>query len=257
MEVLTVRRGNAPRPSPVSGIDSDTARIRIEYQHREREIQPDFYSWAKPANLLMHQQTVRSCLRLLQQAGMFPLTGRRVADIGSGGGTWLLEFMQWGASPADVAGLDLTPARIECTRACLPQADLRVGNAAALPWPDESFDLVSQFTLFMNTFDRGLAARMANEMLRVLKPGGAILWFDARVGNPRNRQIRAIRVGEIRSLFPGCTVDLRPALLAPPLSRLLAGWAWPLAEALQALPLLCTHYAGLIRKPAGRDFRRK
>lgn len=248
---------NSLTHATASGIDSDTARIRAEYQRRDREVPPDFYSLAKPANLLMHQQIERSCVRLLHRAGMFPLNRRRVVDIGCGGGMWMIKFMHWGACPADVARIDLMPARIERARACVPQADIRIGNAAALPWPDESFDLVSEFTVFMNIFDRGLAAAMANEMLRVLKPGGAILWFDPRVNNPRNHQIRAIRAGEIRSLFPGCTVDLTPALLAPSLTRLLAGWAWPLAEALQELPFLCTHYAGLIRKPVDRGSRRK
>jgi len=230
-------------------MDSDTARIYAEYQRRDREIDYAFYSWAKPANLLVHQQTVRSCIRLLQRSGVFPLHGRRVADIGCGNGTWLLEFTQWGAEPANLAGIDLMPARVERARARLPQADIRTGTAAELPWPDRSFDLVSQFMMFMNIFDPALAATAAHEMLRVLKPGGVILWFDVRVGNPRNPQMRAIRAAEIRSLFPGCAIDLSPTLLAPPLSRVLAGKAWPLAEALHAIPLLCTHYAGIIRKP--------
>lgn len=233
-----------------SRLDSDTARICAEYRRRDREIDPAFYSWAKPANLLMHQQAVRGCIRMLRRAGEFPLHGRSVADIGCGNGTWMLEFSQWGAAPAHLAGIDLMPDRVQRARLRLPQADIRVGSAAELPWPDCSFDLVSQFMMFMNIFEPALAAAAAREMLRVLKPGGVVLWFDVRISNPRNPQIRGIRAAEIRSLFPGCRVELSPALLAPPLSRILAGWAWPLAEALHAIPLLCTHYVGIIRKPS-------
>jgi len=53
-------------------------------------------------------------------------------------------------------------------------------------------------------------------MLRVLKPGGAILWFDLRVDNPRNPQVKGLRKKEIASLFPGCDVDLTPTLLGAP-----------------------------------------
>lgn len=229
--------------------DSEAARIRAEYERRDREIPADFYSWSRPANLLMHQQTLRSCIRLLKRAGMFPLNGRRVADIGCGGGTWLLEFVQWGADPADLSGIDLMPDRLNRARRRIPQADLRLGNASELPWPDESFDLLTQFMLFMNVFDPALKRAIANEMLRVLKPRGAMLWFDLRISNPRNPQAKGIGAAEIRSLFPDCKIELAPALLAPPLGRLIAEWGWPLAEALHALPFLRTHYAGLIRKP--------
>ena len=196
----------------------------------------------------MHQQTVRSCIAALQRGSMFPLSGCRVADIGCGVGTWLLEFVQWGADPAELAGIDLMPARLERARRRLPAADLRAGNASELPWAAESFDIVSQFTVFTSILDPALKRAVAAEMVRILKPGGAILWFDFRFDNPRNPDVKALRKEEIGSLFPGCKMELKPALLAPPLSRLIAAPSWLLAEALHSLPFLCTHYAGLIRK---------
>ncbi len=233
----------------MSAADFEAVRILAEYERRGREIPVDFYCWSRPANLLMHQQTARSCVRLLTRAGMFPLRDQRIADIGCGEGTWLLEFLQWGADPANLSGIDLVPARVERARWRIPRADIRLGNAVALPWPDRSFDLLTQFMLFMNILVPELKQAIANEMLRVLKPGGAILWFDLRVDNPRNPQARGVRAAEIHSLFAGCAVELAPTVLAPPLSRLIAGWAWPVAEGLHALRFFCTHYAGLIRRP--------
>lgn len=227
---------------------AETERIRTEYERRDRELPVDFYSWVKPANLLMHQQVVRACIRMLHRAGMFPLDGFRIADIGCGSGTWLVEFLQWGADPGMLSGIDLVPARVDRARRRLPQVDVRLGTAAELPWPDHTFDLVTQFMLFMNIFDPSLKRTVAGEMLRVLKPGGAILWFDPRVNNPRNSMAQGVRASEIRSLFAGCKVDLTPVLLAPPIARLIAGWAWPIAESLHALTFLRTHYTGLIRK---------
>ena len=229
--------------------DSETARIAAEYERREREIPADYYSWSRPANLLIHQQTQQACIGLLARAGLFPLDARRVLDVGCGNGNWMLEFLQWGADPSSVSGIDLMPSRVERARARIPQADIRQGSAARLPWADASFDLVSQFMLFMNVFEPQLKSEIAKEMLRVLKPGGAILWFDLRVNNPRNPQTRGLRVAEIRALFPACRVELQSAVLAPPLSRAIAGWARPIAEALHVFPILRTHYAGLIRRP--------
>jgi hypothetical protein len=62
---------------------------------------------------------------------------------------------------------------------------------------------------------------------------------------------------EIRSLFAGCEIALASVLLAPPPGRLIAGWSWPLAELLHALPCFRTHYAGLIRKRRSADDDRR
>ena len=46
-----------------------------------------------------------------------------------------------------------------------------------LPWPDDSFDLVAQFTALCN-IKPDLRRLAAAEILRVLRPRGAVLWFD-------------------------------------------------------------------------------
>jgi ubiquinone/menaquinone biosynthesis C-methylase UbiE len=227
---------------------TELAQIAAEYERRAREIPADYYSWASAGNLLMYTQTMRAVIGMLSREGLFPLTGLRIADFGCGDGTWLLEYMQWGAQASDLAGIDLMPERIARARERVPQADLRQGSASELPWPDHSFDIVSQFLVFMNMADPALKGAVAGEMLRVLRPGGAILWFDLRVDNPRNPRAHGVRAAEIRKLFRGYRVRLAPALLAPPLARRVAGWSWPLADALQSVPWLCTHYAGLVRK---------
>src|SRR5258706_3117913 len=102
---------------------SDILRISAEYERRAREIPQDYYSWGKPSNLL--------------------LNGRKVADIV---GTWVLEFAQRGADPADLGGIDLKPERLACVRRRIPEADLYLGSTSELPWPGDSFDLVSQLS---------------------------------------------------------------------------------------------------------------
>jgi hypothetical protein len=49
-------------------------------------------------------------------------------------------------------------------------------------------------------------------MLRILKPGGAILWFDFRVNNPANPHMCGVAAREIRSLFAGCEITLASVL---------------------------------------------
>jgi SAM-dependent methyltransferase len=229
-----------------SSTDQEIQRIRVEYERREREMPANRYAWNHPEHYFLQCQTSRACIAQLNRAGMFPLTGRRVADIGCGSGQWLLEFAQWDAQT--LAGIDLDERRIQRAKTKLPAADLHAGDARSLPWQNESFDLVSQFTLFTSILSTPMKKDIAAEMMRVVKPNGLILWNDFRVDNPRNRNVAGIRASEIRALFPGCTVDLHSVTLAPPLARAIVPLSWAGALMLESLPFLRTHYLGIIRK---------
>jgi hypothetical protein len=86
-------------------------------------------------------------------------------------------------------------------------------------------------------------------MLRVLKPGGAVLWYDFHFDNPRNADVKAVTPREVRALFPGCRVTLKRAGLAPPVARRLAPLSWMACHVLEKVPFLCTHHLGLIERP--------
>jgi ubiquinone/menaquinone biosynthesis C-methylase UbiE len=202
-------------------------------------------------NQFFHYGIARACIRALAAAGCFPLDGCKIADIGCGSGTWLLDFVQWGADPAQLAGIDLLEDRIEAARRRIPTAGLVAGSASRLPWASESFDVVSQFMLFTSVLSGPMKQAVAQEMLRVLKPGGIVLWYDFRCNNPRNDQVRGIKAREIRALFHPCSVRLAKVTLAPPIARLAVRIAEPIAFLLESISLLRTHYVGVIRKPEG------
>lgn len=223
-------------------------RIRAEYARRSQEIAPDFYGWQRVVTQYYLSRTMSAAIRGLAAIDMFPLDGRSVLDIGCGEGTWLLEFSQWGVAASDLHGLDLDQQRLGNARQKLPAAELHCGSAGQLPWPDASFDLVSQFTVFTSVLQPQLRSSMAQEMLRVLKPAGAILWYDFRLNNPRNPNVRGIGAAELRSLFSGCDVRLQSVTLAPPLARVVVPCSWMAALMLEKLPFLRTHYVGIIRK---------
>src|ERR1017187_9983736 len=234
------------QPADIENGASEIERIRAEYARRKREIPKTYYSWDRVYNCFTHTQLVRDCIAELTREKMFPLEGRSVADIGCGSGTWLLEFAQWEAS--DLHGIDLNESRIVRAKARFPSAKLHVGDARQLPWPNSSFDLVSQFTLFTSILSDAVKKKIAREMWRVVKPGGVILWFDFRVNNPRNISVRGISSSEIHSLFPDCRIRLRRVTLAPPLARRIVPLSWIAASCLEKIPILRTHYLGIIRK---------
>ena len=130
-------------------------------------------------------------------------------------------------------------------------AHLVVADGARLPVGDKTFDVVMQVTMFTSILDPALRRQVAAEMQRVLAPGGCILWYDFFLDNPRNADVRGVGRKELRSLFPGSHLSLRRVTLAPPLGRAVAPRSVLLARALEAVPLLRSHYAGVIRPGAG------
>jgi SAM-dependent methyltransferase len=238
---------------PASGLkgrqpqgEGEEARIREVYAKRQDGTR---YSWFTAGHVLMVQERERRLLALLARYGVAPLHTKRLLEVGCGTGYWLREFIKWGARPEHLAGIDLLADRIGEARRLCPQAvQLQCGSAAALPFPDETFDLVLQSTVFTSVLDSGMKQRMAAEMLRVLREDGLILWYDYHVNNPSNPDVRGVKRQEIAQLFPGCRIELQRLTLAPPLARLLAPYSWFACYVLEKVPWLCTHYLGVIRK---------
>lgn len=230
----------------------ETDRIVSEYARRSVEIDPELYAATNPAALFIRQTVERKLITELALTGALPLADRDILDAGCGAGQWLADLETWGASRERLAGLDLVPERVEEAQARLPGADIRAGDAADLPWDDASFDLVLQSMMFSSILDPDVRNAVAQEMTRVLRPGGLVLWYDFFTDNPRNPNVRGVRKSELRELFPEFDLRWRRVTLAPPLIRLLAPKARPIAAALQALRLLDTHALALLRTRASQ-----
>ena len=124
--------------------------------------------------------------------------GVRVLDIGCGSGVFLRMAADRGA---EVAGLDAAGPLIELARARVPEAELVVGEMEALPFADDSFDLVTAFNSLFFAADITNAAR---EAARVAKPGATVViqvW-----GDPARCELMSV----LRALGP-----LRPERPAP------------------------------------------
>jgi ubiquinone/menaquinone biosynthesis C-methylase UbiE len=224
----------------------EEARIRSSYAKRSSG---SLYSWFNPAHLFYIQGLERRVLELLRAKGCFALNDKKILEIGCGYGYWLREFIKWGARPENITGIELLPDRVSKAKQVCPKGiEIQCGNATSLTFNNRSFDCVLQFAVFTSVLDFTMKRTMACEMLRVLKEGGLIIWYDFFFNNPRNPDVLGIGKHEITQLFPDCRITLSRVTLAPPLSRFLAPYSFLGCYVLEELRIFNTHYLGVIQR---------
>jgi SAM-dependent methyltransferase len=205
----------------------------------------DRYSLLRPEVWQMWQERQRALLRLLATRPGLPADWR-ATEVGCGAGGNLLDLLRLGLLPAHLTGIELLPERLAAARAALPEGvRLLAGDASAADVAPASQDLVLQSTVFSSILDDALQQRVAEAMWRWLKPGGAVIWYDFTVDNPRNPDVRGVPLARVRQLFPEGRLAARRVTLAPPLARAMPA-AYPLFN---LVPWLRTHRLVLIEKP--------
>jgi SAM-dependent methyltransferase len=185
---------------------------------------------------------------LLYRHGFMPLSSQRILEVGCGTGKWLRDLISWGADPAKTFGVELLPASAaRARRLCPPAVTVECCDAVKTSFPPRSFDIVAQATVFSGVLEHGTREAIAQEMLRLVRPGGLILWYDVIGENRWNSSVHPLRKADVRRLFPGCAYDLRRSGLSSTIAELLACRVPRVAALLAGLPPLGTHYLGAIR----------
>ncbi len=228
-------------------MSEDIDRLRRAYAERKRQSPEDRrYSVFNQVHQFVTQQRQKDFLHLLNQVKIGSLAGQHILDVGCGYGGILLEYLDWGAGISLLHGADLLTERIAAAHQRLPFLAFAQADAQHLPYPDQSFDLVLQYTVFSSILDDRIKQNIANEMRRVLRPQGIIVWYDFWL-NPLNPQTQGIKPNEIRQLFPNSQIKLKKITLAPPITRRLVKVSWFAAYLLEKIKLFNTHYLGVIR----------
>jgi ubiquinone/menaquinone biosynthesis C-methylase UbiE len=236
---------SSPDPGK-EAVEGDISRLRAEYARRDsRQGQGDLYSLFNPAQLFALHNRQRAINHLLHRQGYSATRDWRVLEIGCGAGQVLYEFLAYVARPEQLHGVDLVGERVQSARRLFPTASLAVADGQKLPYPHAAFDVVVQSMAFSSILDDAIKQNISNEMRRVLRPGGCIVWYDFWI-NPTNPQTKGIRPAEIQQLFRGCRVAYRRVTLAPPIARRLVPASWFLAMLLENLRILNSHYVALI-----------
>ncbi|HEX2910199.1 MAG TPA: bifunctional 2-polyprenyl-6-hydroxyphenol methylase/3-demethylubiquinol 3-O-methyltransferase UbiG [Chloroflexia bacterium] len=135
----------------------------------------DWWNLAGEARLLHEMNPVRFQFFKEALGGSSAIAGRKVLDVGCGGGLLSEEFARQGAH---VTGIDLSIPSLEAARRHAEQAGLEIeyqeASAEQLPFADNSFDILICCDFVEHVSDR--LDLVLSETARVLKPGGVFLY---------------------------------------------------------------------------------
>ena len=144
------------------------------------------YDTTLPGHVVRHY--LRKRLRFL--ARLQPLddiadtdTGRMVLDVGCGTGVLANALARSGGGRQTVAGVDVAVGVLAVMRdrgGVVPIA----ASGAALPFADDTFDLVVSVAAFHHISDADKVAATLSEMWRVTRPGGVAVIWDHNPDNP-------------------------------------------------------------------------
>lgn len=126
-----------------------------------------------------------------------PRPAERILDVGTGTG-WAARRIA--ARGAIVTGIDLGAEVIDAAKALGSGIDFRVGDAEALPFPDNHFD--AAISTFGVMFVRDPEAAAA-ELARVVRPGGRVSLANWAVGGSVQHMFHLIRSYKPAEQNPG------------------------------------------------------
>jgi arsenite methyltransferase len=134
--------------------------------------------------------------------------GERILDMGCGRGAVLLMAAQHLTTGRGV-GVDLwrsvdqsgnsaeAARRNAVAEGVADRVELHDGDMAALPFEDDSFDLVLSSLAIHNISGRAGRAKAVSEAVRVLRPGGRLLIADVRCTREYQAQLSKLAMNDI------------------------------------------------------------
>lgn len=124
----------------------------------------------------------------------------QILDVGCGPGKWTKLFVEKGFA---TTGIDSSPWMIRLAKQSISSSDKRlvkfyVMNIAKLELPRESYDLVNCVTVLQHILNDEEWKKAVYEIVRVAKPSGYVLIFEAAPSFVLEKQTRYLRLRTMR-----------------------------------------------------------
>eukprot|EP00940_MAST-03C_sp_MAST-3C-sp2_P001130 g1130.t1 len=165
----------------------------------------------KNARLYEHQDIAMQRRRTIEISGANPED--RCLDVGCGQGFLLADLTR---TVTEVHGVDVSEGMLQAARKRAPRALLQRASAVALPYRDETFDIIfiCQVLVYVSQPRQAIL-----EARRCLKPGGRLIVLDSvwsqSVWHAKDvqRQTRVLRAFDEHAMHPSLPMRI-PALIS-------------------------------------------
>jgi ubiquinone/menaquinone biosynthesis C-methylase UbiE len=218
---------------------------RIDRVFKDREPLAGRYSLDIPGNRI-NFENLRGRIEESLRSRFDHLSSIKMLDLGSGDLFWPDQLIDMGLKRENCIATDLLFWRLADGRAKGRMIDAVASSGDRLPFAANCFDIVCQFTMMTSVLNPRTREMIAEEMTRVLRPGGYILWYDFRYNNPANKNTRAIGKQELGKLFADLEITLETVTVVPQLARKIGRGLSPLLKFAERFSILRTHYLALI-----------
>ena len=164
-----------------------------------------------------------------------------ILDFGCGEGFIMEQLVNWGADRNQLTGVDISEKRIKKAKSRFESLRfLHVKDK--IPVSDDKFTIIVISTVFSSIIGNSNRLFWAQEIDRVLKEGGVIIFYDMKVNNPFNFNTKKISKKELKLLFNNYSIKTKSLTVLPQLSRTISLISPKIYPLLTKLSFLHTHY---------------
>lgn len=221
---------------------------KLKQVYNERKSLKIDYSFVLPQNYYFVSSREKIFISSLLKYFGTDYSDLKVLDLGFGSGNDILNLIKAGFKVENISGVEVIEERFQYVKSIIPNADLKLNNGFNIPFEDNKFDLVIQSTVFSSILNPESRNKLANEIIRVLKPKGKVFFYDIRFNNPWNKNVIKMDKDEINRIFPNGVKNFNYVTLNPIVVRKIASKSIILCELLEKIPLFCSHYYTVIEK---------
>ena len=196
-------------------IDKEKSRINKVYQNYLLN-KKNSKKWSSQnyGNSLIENEKLELIQKILEPLDLLNKT-ESILDIGCANGKTISLIKKIGFLENIIYGVDLRENRLNDAKILYPKSNFKCMDARYLSFRNNSFDIVSIFTVFSSIIRKIDRIKVATQIDRVLKPNGIVIFYDLRYRNPFNYNVVGIKYPEVDELFPRYKKRIKPVTLLP------------------------------------------
>jgi ubiquinone/menaquinone biosynthesis C-methylase UbiE len=198
-------------------------------------------------NKKIHDELKNQIIKMLKEKKI-EINNKKILDVGCASGNKVTMLIQIGFEESNIYGIDIREESVNKALMNFPSSHFSTMDARRLLYPDDEFDFVNISTLYSSINSEKNRQKVTEELLRVLKSDGHIIYYDLRYYSPFNPNVRPMKTLNIEKLFYGLDLQKKRITLLPPLARRLGIFTNILYPILSKISFLNSHYLYIIKK---------